>query len=390
MKRKLLFLIDEFFSPAGTERILSVVANGLVKQYDVAILTAWNGGRPDAFPLDERVRRFDLGMDAHGYALRILRKRDLRRRLFHFLSEHHFDVCVSLGGRNTSLLPQAGDGSQKVLWYHFCLNKELMQRQDPHASWASRWARLRTYHRKIRAAQQYKHLVVLTERDRQLWSAVHPHVHCIYNVVTVEPRPVQSYAVKRAVAVGRLTYQKGFDRLIRAWHLLQGVHPQWQLDIYGEGGLRSELQALIDRLDLTDKVHLRGNCADMPSAYAAHSLAVMSSHFEGLPLALLEAAACGLPLVAFDCECGPSEVIRHGENGFLVKSEGGEDALAHALAQLMESQPLRQRMGQAAPQSLQAFAPERVFQQWHTFLQRILAPEDEPPVADRENKHAND
>lgn len=368
---KILFIIDVFADTAGTERILSVIANGLAAKYEVSILTAWQGNKPDAFPLHADIRRCDLGMDADGYPLRILRKRAMRRRLFAFLAMEHYDVAISLGGRNMMLLPFSPDASIKVLWYHFCLNNDLIQRHDPTKSFLSRWARLRKHIHKISIAKSYDRIVALTRKDATLWQEYCRSVDHIYNVLTVSPKSVLSYDTKRVIAVGRLTFQKGFDSLIRAWSILHAHYPEWHLDIYGVGKLRSALQAQIDRAALQDCVHLCGNSPDMPQRYAEHSIAVMSSHYEGLPLALIEAAGCGLPLVSYDCECGPSEIIQDGHNGFLVPRVGDHEALAQALMRLMADAELRRSMGMAAARSLQAFSHEAVMASWDGFLSSL-------------------
>ena len=107
------------------------------------------------------------------------------------------------------------------------------------------------------------------------------------------------------VAAGRLTRQKGFDLLLRAFARVAPQHPGWQLRIYGRGPLDGELTALVDRLGLSGRAGLMGFSADLPQQLAAGSVYAMSSRFEGFPMVLLEAMGCGLPPVSFDCPTGP-------------------------------------------------------------------------------------
>ena len=146
------------------------------------------------------------------------------------------------------------------------------------------------------------------------------------------------------VAAGRLVRAKGFDRLIRAFTWVAEAHPGWRLRICGGGPERAALAALIGELRLGGRVELAGKVRDMEAELGAASVFALSSRFEGLPLALLEAMAKGLAVVSFDNCAGPREVIEHGTDGLLVPG-GDERALARAICALIESPDLRRRLG---------------------------------------------
>ena len=369
-----MFLTGMDTNRAGTERIMTVVANGLSNDCEVTVMTCWNQGGTPAFPFKDRVVQADLGMDRKAYTLRMMMKRDVRRRLGLWLQENPQDVVVLVGEKSIlSVVPQLKDGSKKVFWYHFCLNNDLIQLGDPTLSWASKLVRLRKRGRKIWLARKYDRVVVLTKQDCELWQRHCGNVTYIYNEVSILPVTVSEYGAKRAMAVGRLTFQKGFDHLIGAWKSVRKKFPDWQLDIYGEGKLRDSLQRQIDESGLAGCVHLVGVRTDMASEYASHSLFVMSSNFEGLPLVLLEAAGCRLPLVSYDCECGPREVIEDGVNGYLVPKVGDTEGLAEAMMRLMGSEELRRTMGEASPQRLSSFSHEEVMARWHELIDEMTA-----------------
>ena len=372
--KKIMFLLGMDTNRAGTERIMTVVANGLSDDYEVTVMTCWNQGGTPAFPFKDSVVQADLGMDRKAYTFRMMMKRDARRRLGLWLQENPQDVVVLVGEKSIlSVVPQLKDGSKKVFWYHFCLNKDLIQLGDPSLSWASKLVRRGKRGRKIRLARKYDRVVVLTKQDCELWQRHCDNVTYIYNEVSIQPATVSDYGAKRAMAVGRLTYQKGFDHLIEAWKIVRKKFPDWQLDIYGEGKLRPALQRQIDEGGLSGCVHLVGTRTDMGSEYAGHSMAVMSSNFEGLPLALLEAAGCKLSLVSYDCECGPREVIEDGVNGYLVPKVGDPEGLAEAMMRLMGSEELRRTMGEASPQRLIPFSHEAVMARWHELIDEMTA-----------------
>lgn len=369
--QKILFFLEDNNRRAGTERIVTAIANGLSDRYEVTMLTAWNEGRTSAFPLADAVFVHDLGMVKKDYFIRLLRKKALKKKLELFLEQHPQDVIFVTGGQSLHIIPQLKDGSKKVFWYQFCFNKELLQLQNPCFSWKQRCIYRRKFRRKLSGAKLYDRVVVLTQHDSLLWQREFPNTSFIYNEVTLPPAGKPDYMAKQVLAVGRLTYQKGFDHLVKAWEQVNERHPDWHLNIYGEGELRQQLQKQIDLAGLSQRVHLKGNIKDMASVYAQHSIFVLSSNYEGFGLVLVEAANAGLPLVSYDCECGPSEIVHDGQNGFLVSPVGNVDGLASALSRLMDSESLRRTMGQAARQSLTPFSHERVMAHWDAFLQEM-------------------
>ena len=123
---------------------------------------------------------------------------------------------------------------------------------------------------------------------------------------------------KRAIAVGRLSRQKGFDMLVEAWALIEKEVPDWKLDIYGQGPLQKELQGQIDGLGLGN-AELKGFSDDIHKEYMESSLFFLSSRYEGFVLVLMEAMATGPPAVSLRCKEGPEETIDNGINGYLVE-----------------------------------------------------------------------
>lgn len=174
------------------------------------------------------------------------------------------------------------------------------------------------------------------------------------------------------VAIGRLHPQKGFDLLLKAFHKIHPKYPDWQITILGEGPMRSELEQLRSQLKLTDCVHLPGLVDNVPEYLDQADLFVMPSRFEGFPMALCEAMAAGLPVLAADCLSGPSDIIEDGVNGVLVKTED-IDALATGLDSLMSDPAKRQQLATNAPNILDRFGVERVMDMWQDAIDRVIA-----------------
>ena len=163
---------------------------------------------------------------------------------------------------------------------------------------------------------------------------------------------------RRIVGLGRLADHKGFDLLLAAFQEVAADHPDWVLEIFGEGDQRPILEQYRDQHRLGDRVRLPG-WTDRPAAVLSRGdIFVLPSRYEGFPNALLEAMACGLACISFDCDSGPREIIRPGVDGLLVPA-GDVAALASALGQLMSDSDLRQRLGNRAREVVTRFSDPR-------------------------------
>jgi glycosyltransferase involved in cell wall biosynthesis len=163
--------------------------------------------------------------------------------------------------------------------------------------------------------------------------------------------------------MGRLAPQKGFDLLIRAFASIAGQFKDWRVVILGDGPDRYQLAGLARSLWVERQVTFAGYQSD-PLAWLRHaSLFVLSSRYEGFPNALLEAMQCGLPVIAFDCASGPSEIVRHGTDGLLVPPED-VPALAEAMSRMAGNEELRRSLAQRATEVADRFPPGKIYASW--------------------------
>jgi glycosyltransferase involved in cell wall biosynthesis len=173
-----------------------------------------------------------------------------------------------------------------------------------------------------------------------------------------------------AVCVSKLRYEKGIDVLLQAWCLVHQQAPQARLIIVGDGGLRFQLECLAKALGIAHSVEFTGLQSDIPAQLHRGSLAVLPSRWEGMPNALLEAMACGLPCVATRVS-GSEDIIQHGVNGLLVESEDYRD-MALALLTLLHDPLLAQKYGQAARETVEShYSLEQVMDRYVELYQRI-------------------
>lgn len=178
---------------------------------------------------------------------------------------------------------------------------------------------------------------------------------------------------KLIAGAGRLNSQKKFSLLIKAFAIVSKEFHDYNLAIYGEGEERQELERMIQELGLTDRVSLPGNIQNIAETMEKNSLFVLSSDFEGMPNALMEAMALGLPCISTDCPCGgPRFLIKNGENGLLVPV-GDVDAMAQAMRWVLKHRQSASEMGEKAREISNRLDPETIYGKWEEFIICVLA-----------------
>ncbi|MGH3665455.1 MAG: glycosyltransferase family 4 protein [Egibacteraceae bacterium] len=177
---------------------------------------------------------------------------------------------------------------------------------------------------------------------------------------------------KIVVGAGRLTRQKGFDRLIPAFAQVAAKHPDWQLRIFGSGDEQERLQGQIDELGVGANVSLMGFTRQLPQELGKASVYALSSRFEGFPMVLLEAMSCGLPVTSFDCPTGPSDLVTHGSDGLIVP-KGDVDGMAAAIIELVEDDTRRKAMGAAAFETAAEYQTPVLAQRWEALFTELAA-----------------
>ena len=344
--------------------------------WDVSIVTTDQKNRPAFYPLPEGVRMTDLGINysddnvkhpigkIFGY---LLKRRTHRKRLTELLMREKADIVVSLYPSESSFIPLIKDGSRKVLELHFCKFFRLQYGRKGLLGLIDRW-RTRQDERIVR---KFDRFVVLTHEDKGYWGNL-PNIEVIPNAAKFMGNTSSDLTVHRVIAVGRLDYQKGFDRLLRTWRMIQqtGRYADWHLDIFGQGEWHDWLQGMIVDWQLSDTVCIHRPTERIGEEYVASSIIVMTSHYEGFGMVLVEAMACGVPAIAFDCKCGPKDIIRQGENGLLVR-DGDIEGLAQAMQCLMDDEPLRLRMGEEAKKVVDTYSEEAVMSQWTALFESL-------------------
>ena len=370
---KIAYIYTALTTTGGVDRILSVKANYLanVLKYEVYIITDSQEGRPIIFPLSDKVHHIDLninfgiqykyGMLKRFFYYRFLMKK-YKRNLTKVLNNIKPDFVLTTCGRDMDFITSIKDGSIKIgeshISRHFIRNFHLLEDKGfPYKSIVKYWRK-----KQDKAVKKLDAFIVLTYYDALSWSSVRRAL-IIPNPLTFSPLQKSDCESKKIISVGRLTEQKGFDLLIKAWALMAKKYTDWEINIYGNGELEKYLNSLIQKYNVCDSFHINPPTPDIASKYCESSFYVMSSRFEGFGLVLTEAMSCGIPCISFDCPYGPSEIIQNGIDGILVKN-GDINALAEKIEYLIENKAIRKEMGRKAITDIARYEPNIVMESW--------------------------
>lgn len=377
---RIAYCIPSLDHSGGMERVLTIKANYLADRlgYDISIIITDDKDTKPYFPLSEKIRviQLDVNIDnlwQHPIWKRLyLYKKKMRlykKRLKKCLNNLKPDITISLLRREINFLCDIQDGSVKVGEIHFGRYKYREANFGFLPGLVNQWITNRWMAQLDKKVQQLDKFVVLTHEDAAYWKGL-SNLTVIPNPITIEQGIYSDCTSRQVIAVGRYTYQKGFDLLIPAWKIVNENHPDWTLNIYG-GGDKEDLQQMIDNLGLSSTLKLNDPVSQIREKYQQSSIFVLSSRFEGLPLVLMEAMSCGLPSVSFTCPCGPKDIIHDGEDGILCEN-GNIESLAAGICQLIEDEQLRKEMGKKAAQNIQKFAINRIMQQWDYLFQDLV------------------
>lgn len=204
-------------------------------------------------------------------------------------------------------------------------------------------------------------IVTLTNGDAKAWNT--KKISVIPNIVDIKNTAYSQLTNKTAIFAGRFTYQKGLDRMLKAWKLVVNKRSDWKLKLVGEGEQKEQLIRQCKELGIENNVIFVEATKDIVKEYIDSSMFLFTSRFEGFGLVLVEAMQCGVPCVSFDCPYGPSDIIDDGINGYLIEN-GNVEKFADAVLILIENDDLRMQMGKAAIEKSRQYLPENIMPQW--------------------------
>lgn len=377
---KIVYCTPALYMAGGVERVLTLKANYFAEHfgYDITIILTEGKDKPLFYPLSKRIKIVNLDVNfeelwtcsfVKKVSVYLSKQRIFKKRLTAELMRIRPDITVSLLRREINFINDIKDGSKKIGELHVNrANYRNFEEGDANFLknlFAKFWMLSLVSHLK-----QLDKFIVLTEEDKASWTEL-SNVEVIPDPLAFDVAEVSPLKAKRVIAVGRYVYQKGFDLLLQAWAKIEKQFPDWELAIYGMGD-RSPYDNLAKQLGVDmNRCHLNGSTQNIRKEYLESSLFVFSSRFEGFGMVLIEAMACGLPVVSFDCPCGPKDIVSHDEDGLLVPS-GDIDKLANAMSQLMDSNELRHQMAKNAIGNVRRFQIDEIADRWQLLFEDVL------------------
>ena len=370
---KILYFSQVFAVWGGFERVWTDKMNALseIPGNEICLVTTDQGNHKVPYPLNQNVRHIDLGirfvqqyqyqgLKRYWVYLKLLRL--FKRKMKALLEAERPDVIVSNASEFVDFILKCKGTIPLVVESHGTFNRPF------HMQEMIVFNHIKSYfHQK--ALKKADRVVALTHGDAEQWKQVNPNVSIIPNIVTMNDTGVYSDCeAKRVIFVGRLDPQKGYQYLDAIWRIVEKHHPDWRLDLYGEGADLPENKNIIPQ---GRQVYPHAQTIDVLDKYKESSVLVLTSVYEPFGLVMPEAMSCGIPVVAFDCPYGPSEIITDGKDGFLIDCYNVE-AFADKLCLLMENETLRKQMGQNAILSSQRFTKDKIIPQWINLFDGII------------------
>lgn len=375
-KRKIAYHTYGIFNSGGMERVLTGKVNYLAELgYDVSIIIT-ESGRNTFYPLSGKVKviNLDIGYNTlYGKSLlqnifgmffkQIKHWIKLRKVLY----EDSFDLFITLQHR--FFIPYFRDGSKKIFEVHFAKSISAYGFNKRSLFYKKVYNMLHGL--QSQAIKKYDRFVVLTKEDLILRGSPANGV-VIENALSLATDKCADLDSKRVISLGRLSYQKGYDYLLKAWKFVSQKNRAYSLHIYGGEDTEGEiLRSYIKEHQLLN-VYIHPPVKNVEEVLTDSSIFMMSSRYEGFPMVLLEAMECGLPCVSYACQCGPSEIIKNGEDGIIVEQVGDIESLSEAMLKLMEGDELRHKMGANAKKNIARYGEREIMAKWESLFNELL------------------
>ena len=369
---KIVYVVGGLLAPNGMSSVLSSKINYLAEHtdYEIYMILTEKAGHPWYYQINPKVKwvNFDINFDELDtmplyiklffYALK---QRKYKKMFTDYLMQIRPDITVSTVRREINFINDIPDGSRKIGEIHFNKSNYRNIHLPFVPTFVNTYLSDRWMGRLQKQIDRLDRFVVLTQKDAANWKGL-DNLMVIPNFITHIPSDASTCTSKKAIAVGRYDTVKGFDMLIDAWRIVYQRHPDWELFIYGAGD-KDAYQSIANSYGMETVVHCEGPVSDIEKKYIESSFLVLSSRNEGFGLVMVEAMAAGLPVVAFDCPCGPSDIIIPNEDGLLVQN-GNIENLGNSICKLIEKPSMRQNLGEKARENSKRFSQDEVMRLW--------------------------
>nr|WP_315187566.1 glycosyltransferase family 4 protein [uncultured Flavobacterium sp.] len=362
---KLLYIVPSINDAGGVARVLSAKTNYLIEKwgYEIHILTQNKGNSSLFYFFNPKIVLHDMILEGNKMKFLLNYKNELQK---HCKQINPDVIIVADNGLKAYLVPFFLDKKAPLVFESHGSKFIAEQKQSEHV-WSKLKMKFKLFIKEF-GAKKYTHFVALSDESLKEWRITNGIV--ITNPLCDFPKKLSDQSSKKVIAVGRHAYEKGFDNLLKIWKKVVEDYPDWVLEIYGKSDEKFELRELAKNLNLTENIVFHEPVQNINEKYSEASFYLMTSRFEGFGMVLIEAMAAGLPCVAYDCPCGPRNIIDNGKNGFLIQNNNEKDYI-NAVKTLIEDKELRIRMGETAKSVISEYNLDEIMQSWNQFFREI-------------------
>ena len=358
--KKICFIVYNMSVIGGVEQVTKTLTDELVKNYEVHVLSLLKTGELK-YKLDNKVQYEYLSTQESRFSEM---QKQLKKPIAAYLKKNNIDIAFIQGTFPAYItFPVRFFCKTKLV---FCDHGALRNQWDDKKTTLARFLSSLFCHKTVALTKQ-------TYDDyHKKFFVPYRKLRYIYNWVDLSVSRSEEYSInsKRIISAGRISKEKGFDMLVKAFAPVAQKHSDWHLDIFGDGDMMDIVKQTIAEYKIENNVHLMGMRADLSEQYRNYAMYVLASYREGMPLVLLEAKANRLPIVSFDIMTGPREIVRDNIDGILVEPYNLEK-MSDAICSLIENTDRRIQMSQASQKNLYKFSKQEILIQWKHLIESL-------------------
>lgn len=359
-KRKTIaFFVLNIFQVGGIEKVVTIIANKLIENYDIMIISLFKTAPTPFYDLNKNIKVVNVLEKTINVRNNFFKIRKILKKQ---LNELKIDIFINCGMGYVPLNIFMKNKSHYISWEHS--NCKIGKKFG--ITW---WGR-------VLSSKYANTIIFLTKKDLNNFTKMYKcsnnvNLVQIYNPIEIK-KINHKYNIKskKILSCGRLEPQKGFDILINVAKLVFEKEKKWQWDIYGDGQDRKMLENLIKKNGLENHVILKGTVKDMHEIYKDYAFFVLTSRYEGFCLVNIEASSNLLPIISFNCNCGPDEIIAENINGYIIENFN-EKEMAEKILQLINSDKTREEFSKNSNYDKEKLDIDYIMKQWQKLLSNL-------------------
>ena len=355
--KKICFIGFGLFTIGGCQRVTISLANNLCDKYETYLLSLCEIPKNHGYEVDEKIKVYSLGMPLDIRARQSLM---VGLEIKKFLDKNGIDILFVAGSLPIPVVCALKPFVKTKIV--FCDHENLMGRDKKSI-----------FFRRL-ACKICDKVVVLTEQTlkdyKNKFRIKDNKISQIYNFIDSAQVENCDLNSKKIISVGRISSEKGFDMAVEVASDVFSKHPEWQWHVYGDGPDMNKIKSKIREYNLEGKFIMKGADSSVRNKYKDYSIYVLPSYREGFAVVLLEAKVSSMPIVSFDCNCGPREIVNSGVDGYLIPCYNKKE-MSEKICELIENFDLRKSFSLHAKDNLEKFSKNEIINQWLTLIQEL-------------------